>query len=142
MRPVDEVGHGAGRNYFLPVKVTKRTDGSAQVVEEDGDTFTVDLHGKHTATSRGAVPGASPSIAASKAYADSKGAPLEYYGRGYVQLTWWYNYATSSIAIGKGLDLFFDPELVKLPETAYALMAFGTRTGLGFANGHQLQHNF
>jgi hypothetical protein len=35
-----------------------------------------------------------------------------------------------------------DPELVKEPKTAYALMSHGMRTGFGFANGHKFAEFF
>ncbi len=142
MRPVDEEGLGAGRNYELPVKVTQLKDGSVQIVEQDGDVFSIDRSGKYKASTAGGVPGASPSAKPDGAYAADGGKALADYGRGYVQLTWWYNYATSGVAIGRGLDLLLDPELAKDPATAYKLMAYGMRTGRGLANGHMLQHYF
>lgn len=62
--------------------------------------------------------------------------------QGYVQLTWWSNYAQAGIAIGRGLDLLLDPELVKTPAIAYALMSHGMRTGKGFANGRRFTNYF
>ena len=35
-----------------------------------------------------------------------------------------------------------DPELVKQPAVAYALMSHGMRTGKGFANGHKFTKYF
>jgi len=50
-----------------------------------------------------------------------------YYGRGYVQLTWPGNYKT----IGKilGVDLYGNPDLALVPETAYKIMSYGMRKG-------------
>ena len=45
-------------------------------------------------------------------------------------------------AIGRGLSLLLDPELVKTPEIAYALMSLGMRTGKSFANGHKFSDYF
>lgn len=59
-----------------------------------------------------------------------------------MQLTWWSNYAASGIAIEQGLDLLLDPERVKQPAVAYALMSNGMRTGKGFANGHKFSKYF
>jgi hypothetical protein len=135
MAPVDEVGKGKGRKYHEPVKVTAQADGTAQIVEQDGDTFKMSAAGVVTAVTKKAVMGTTDGGAAVKAYDDDKGIEQAYYGRGYVQLTWWSNYATTGIAIGSGLQLLLDPELVKQPETAYKIMSHGMRTGDGFANG-------
>lgn len=142
MDPVDEVGFGKGRRYHMPVKVLRLPDGSAIVTENDGDQFTVSLEGKAVAVTKRAKMGARDGRAPAKAYTDSPGAPLSYYGRGYVQLTWWANYASAGVAIGRGLDLLFNPELVKRPAIAYALMSHGMRTGQGFANRHKFVHYF
>lgn len=80
--------------------------------------------------------------AAVKAYDDDDGTEQAYYGRGYVQPTWWSNYAASGVAIGRGPDLLLDPELVRSAEIAYDLMSHGMRTGQGFANGHRLAQYF
>jgi hypothetical protein len=40
------------------------------------------------------------------------------------------------------LNLLLDPEMVKTPEIAYALMSHGMRTGKGFANGHRFPNYF
>lgn len=50
-----------------------------------------------------------------------------YYGRGYVQLTWDYNYK----AMGKvtGLDLLNNPDKVLESPVAYRIMSFGMRNG-------------
>jgi putative chitinase len=50
-----------------------------------------------------------------------------YYGRGYVQLTWDYNY----ISLGRALnvDLFHKPELALDPQIAYEIMSLGMRRG-------------
>jgi putative chitinase len=50
-----------------------------------------------------------------------------YYGRGYVQLTWDWNYK----AMGKALDvpLLYQPELALQPAVAYGIMSYGMRNG-------------
>ena len=50
-----------------------------------------------------------------------------YYGRGYVDLTWDYNYRT----LGKALNypLLYDPSLALQPDVAYAIASHGMLTG-------------
>ena len=142
MAPVDEVGRGKGRNYHEPVKVRTLADGSVQVTEQDGDQFSVTTGGTVKALTKKAAMGTTDGGAAVKAYVDDTGDEHAYFGRGYVQLTWWSNYATTGAAIGRGLDLLLDPELVKQPAVAYAIMAHGMRTGDGFANGRTFARYF
>lgn len=52
-----------------------------------------------------------------------------YYGRGYVQLTWDYNYQTIGEAIGLGEELYIHPEKALESETAYKIMSYGMRKG-------------
>ena len=142
MEPVDEVGHGKGRSYHEPVKVAVLADGSGRVTEQDGDQFSVSKDGAIKPLTKGAKMGAADGGAAVKTYNDDPGGENAYYGRGYVQLTWWSNYAKSSAALNRGLDLLLDPELVKEPKTAYALMSHAMRTGFGFANRHKFSDFF
>ncbi len=142
MAPVAEVGFGKGRQYHEPVKVFKLEDGTARITEQDGDQFLIAASGTFKPVKKGATMGTTDGGDAVKAYNDDPGTPLAYYGRGYVQLTWWSNYAKAGNAIGLGLDLLFDPELVKQPETAYKIMSHGMRTGFGFANGRTFSKYF
>jgi hypothetical protein len=143
MSPVDEYGFGKGKaGYYLPVKVMKLPDGSARVTENDGDQWTVNLEGKEVAVTKRAKMGSANAGASAKTYLDDPGKPLKYFGRGYVQLTWWLHYAAAGVALGRGLELLFEPELVKQPAVAYALMSHGMRTGHGFANGRRFAHYF
>lgn len=142
MAPVDEIGHGKGRRYHEPVKVKSLADGSVRITEQDGDQFSINSTGAIMPLTRRAVMGTQDGGPAVKAYDDDGGTEQAFYGRGYVQLTWWSNYAASGVAIGRGLELLLDPELVKSPEIAYALMSHGMRTGQGFANGHRLAQYF
>jgi hypothetical protein len=142
MAPVDEIGRGKGRRYHEPVKVKKLDDGSVRITEQDGDQFKITAGGAVCAMTRHAVMGTVDGGRAAQAYDQDDGTELAYYGRGYVQLTWWSNYAKSGVAIGRGLDLLFDPELVKTPEIAYALMVHGMESGSGFANGHRFSDYF
>jgi putative chitinase len=50
-----------------------------------------------------------------------------YYGRGYVQLTWDYNYHKMSIVTG--FDLFDDPDLALRPDIAAKIMFYGMDNG-------------
>ncbi len=142
MSPVDEVGHGAGRRYFLPVKVKSLPGGEARVTEQDGDQFAVSAKGQQAAITEGAKLGAAAAQKAVKSYADDDGTEQSYFGRGYVQLTWWSNYARSSAQLGLGLQLLLDPAQVLQPQIAYKLMAYGMRTGDGFANGRKFTNYF
>lgn len=142
MSPVDEVGRGKGRKYHEPVKIRKSDDGGAWVTEQDGDQFSISPLGTVKTQTKKAVMGTIDGGAAVKTYVDDPGHEQAYFGRGYVQLTWWSNYAKAGVALGKGLDLLFDPEQVKQPETAYALMSHGMRTGQGFANGRTFAQYF
>jgi len=142
MAPVNEIGAGKGRKYHEPVKVKALADGSVRITEQDGDQFSVSVGGVVTPLTKKARMGTVDGGAAAKVYTDDDGAELAYFGRGYVQLTWWSNYAAAGVAIGRGLDLLLDPELVKSPEVAYALMSHGMRTGQGFANGHKFSQYF
>ncbi|QTL04421.1 hypothetical protein J5J86_03505 [Aquabacter sp. L1I39] len=142
MAPVKEADRGAGRRYFLPVKVKKLPGGRAQVTEQDGDQFIVEINGKYTPKKRGAVRGASPNVAMSQVYKDDDGEELAYYGRGLVQLTWWNNYAKAGAALGMSLELLFHPDLAEDEDIAYKLMSHGMVTGHGFANGRKLSDYF
>lgn len=142
MAPVDEVGHGKGRNYHEPVKVAVLANGSVRVTEQDGDQFSVSQDGAIKPLTKGAKMGTTDGGAAVKTYNDDPGSENAYYGRGYVQLTWWSNYVKASVTLNRGLDLLLDPELVKEPKIAYALMSHAMRTGSGFANGHKFSEFF
>jgi hypothetical protein len=142
MAPVDEIGHGKNRPYYLPVKVTKMKDGTVKVTEQDGDQFYVNLKGKMMPLTTGAKMGSMISSQTGGTYEKEQGTELAYFGRGYVQLTWWANYASAGVAIGQGLELLLHPEMVKDPAIAYAVMAHGMLTGDGYANGHRFANYF
>ena len=142
MSPVEEVGHGKGRRYHEPVKVKLLDDGSVRITEHDGDQFKVKSDGTIIKLTLGAKLGAKDGVPASLIYDNDVGLENAYYGRGYVQLTWWSNYAAAGIAIGRGFDLLLNPELVKQPRIAYQLMSYGMKTGEIFANGNSLTDYF
>lgn len=60
----------------------------------------------------------------------------KYYGRGYVQLTWDYNY--KSMGKRLGIDLYHNPNLATEPEVAYKIMSDGMRNGI--FTGKALHH--
>jgi predicted chitinase len=142
MAPVDEVGHGKGRRYHEPVKIKLLANGTARVTEHDGDQFLVKRDGTFKRLTKGAEMGARDGAPSSKVYDGDDGIEQVYFGRGYVQLTWWSNYAAAGAAIGRGFDLLVDPELVKDPAIAYQILSVGMRTGKIFANGHSLDDYF
>lgn len=84
--------------------------------------------------------GVPPNTTPHPAYAKAKGAELAFYGRGYVQLTWWNNYAKNGAAVGMGLELLFNPDRGLERDVAYKVMAEGIIYGVGYANRHKLQH--
>jgi hypothetical protein len=52
-----------------------------------------------------------------------------YYGRGYVQLTWDFNYRNLGVALGLGDQLLCHPELALDTTDAYKIMSYGMRNG-------------
>jgi hypothetical protein len=142
MAPVNEVGRGKDRKYFLPVKVRALPEGGAIVTEQDGDQFKVKANGKFVTVTAGAEQGVAANTKAAAAYTAEVGTAQHYFGRGYVQLTWWSNYARTGAVIGKGLGLLLDPDLVLEPKTAYQIMAEGMLNGSGFANGRRFSNYF
>lgn len=142
MSPVKEVGNGKGRKYYEPVKVKLLSDGNVRITEHDGDQFEVKSNGSIFKLTKSAKLGAQYGGSESPIYAEDDGIANEYFGRGYVQLTWWSNYAQASIVLGKKFDLLFFPDLVLNPEIAYKLMSYAMRTGKFFANNHSFSHYF
>ncbi len=62
-----------------------------------------------------------------------------YYGRGYVQLTWDYNYKKMGKLIGVGDDLYIHPDNVLNHDTSYKIMSLGMRNGV-FTNVRLIQY--
>lgn len=142
--PVEEGGKGRLnahdiKDYYLPVKVVATPDGGAIVTEQDGDTFTISSGGAITRRSAGATHGSNASAPVNNTYRQAAGTELRYYGRGYCQLTWWDNYASTGAEIGLGLELLFYPDRALEPETAFEVMVHAMVYGLSFANGKRLQ---
>ncbi len=142
MKPVHETGEGVGRRYHNPVKVQSLPTGELKITEWNGNVFTVKTNGQYTAAVHGRVPGANPPSTPVAAYHSAAGDEHAYFGRGYVQLTWWYNYATAGVLLDKGLTLVTDPENAMVAETAYGLMSLCMRTGKGFANNNKFDDYF
>jgi hypothetical protein len=66
-----------------------------------------------------------------------------FYGRGYVQLTWFENYETMGRLLG--IDILNNPELALVPETAAAIMFEGMTKGnsnFGDFTGKSLENYF
>jgi hypothetical protein len=140
--PIEEAGHGKGRRYYAPVKVKRLPTGDAQVTEQDGDQWRVsattgDAQDLHRHQKMGVEASATSPL-----YARDDGDEQQYFGRGYVQLTWWSNYAKAGMVLGRGLAFLYDPDLVEDPNVAYAVMASGLCTGKIFANGRKLSQYF
>lgn len=142
--PQNEVGRGSGLAYGPAVKVTKQADGKLLITEQDGDQWVVNLSGSYRQLhakdklTRGVKGLATPV----DAYTNETGDEYSYYGRGYTQLTWWFNYATAGEMLGRGHEFLLDPELVNEPANAYAILSTGMRTGSSFANGAKFSQFF
>ena len=87
-------------------------------------------------------PGVTDQPTADARYEASEGDPQFYFGRGLVQLTWWYNYATAGVKLGRGLAFLFDPDQVDDKDVAYEILATGLCTGAIFAHGKKLSQYF
>lgn len=141
--PIEEAGHGRGLKYYLPVKVARLPDGDAQVTEYDGEQWKVSAGtGRIRPGHRHQKRGVRADKEASPIYDNDDGEEQHYFGRGYVQLTWFNSYAAAGVALGKGLELLFDPDLVNDPDMAYDILATGMYTGGIFANKRQLSEFF
>jgi hypothetical protein len=138
--PIEEGEHGAGRRYHLPVKVERISATEARVTEQDGDQFSVTPTGTTVIrrTTTGEARGSPATLPPSRVYQQAAGTELSYFGRGYVQLTWFANYAAAGVSIGRSLALLYNPQLALQPDVAYALMAHSMLTGDGFANRRTL----
>lgn len=146
--PIEEAGKGklnahTTLPYYLKVKVERLPDGRVKVTEQDGNTFIVGTNGKKASwspldASHGSIFGRSPT----QTYGRATGSELAYFGRGYCQLTWWDNYASTGAEIGLGLDLLLQPDKALDPAIAYEVMAHGMVYGLGFANGQRFSMFF
>jgi hypothetical protein len=139
--PVVEKGHGAGMRYGAPVKVSAMADGTAQIIEQDGDAWSISAGGIPRPLGKDVKMGVTTSGIDAK-YSANTGEERTYYGRGFVQLTWWANYANAGVMLGRGLDLLFEPDLVDEPQTAYDIISTGMRTGGSFANRHKFADYF
>lgn len=149
-RPVEEGGKGKLTDkdikpYFLSVKVAQVSNG-AVITEQDGDTFSVQASGKFTSTKRNSkdkrAVGSNAFGKATDLYLKAEGVEHWYFGRGLVQLTWWNSYAESSVQIGRGLDLLFNPELLLDYDISYDVMTKGMLEGESFANGKSCAQYF
>jgi hypothetical protein len=136
--PIDETGRGVERDYGRPVKVQRLGPTHARITEWDGDQFEVTERGY--TLGEGQDGRARYHSAPNSRYAAAVGDERIYHGRRYVQLTWWYHYAAASVAIGRGFDLLWNPQLANDPGIAYRVMADGMITGRHYANRRRLQN--
>jgi hypothetical protein len=142
--PIEEIGRGAGKKYYEPIKIVKTSEG-VSITEKDGDRFKVLNDGSLLeASGLSAVEdrGSKYEGKTSKKYIEAEGTEQAYFGRGLVQLTWWDQYLRSSVAFGYGLELLLNPEKVKDFDVAYNIMVMGMTTGGGFANGKMCSNYF
>ena len=141
--PVKEViGRKDRRNYKDAVKICRLSNGSARVTERDGDQWEVTATGNPNPVKPTALRGTVPNGPVSPIYVSDKGDEQVYWGRGYVQLTWWSNYAKAGADLGRGLALLYKPDLVLDRDIAYEIMIRGLTTGSGFANGRSFAKYF
>ena len=143
-QPIEESGHGAGRDYFRPVKVAA-VGANVMITEQDGDQFTVMPNGTYTGvrTKRGMpTRGSSATGAVSKVYQEAAGVEHAYFGRGLVQLTWWNTYAAAGVELGLGLELLTDPDKLLDFDISYKVMTGGMLEGKSFANGMKCSQYF
>ena len=129
--PIDEGSKGKGHLYGENFKVRQVAQG-VRLTGERGEQFLAPNDGKWRST----ADNSHDPRAAAKAYADDSGTPQVYFGRGYVQLTWWKNYLAAGVLLGRGTDFVMNPELVKDPKISYRIMSISMRTGQTFANNH------
>lgn len=118
--------------YYLPVKVNALPGGRAEVIEQDGDKATIEPNGQISFRTPKSDNGSDPFATATSAYRNAAGREFYFYGRGYNQLTWWFNYATAGYSVGRGLDLLFQPDLMLNADIAYNVLATGMVTGEGW----------
>ncbi len=143
MKPIEETGRGEGKRYFLPVKVAELTNGDVFITEQDGEKFIIKPNGTFKKVTRGAEMGVAINTKKEhQDYQNAKGMPLAYFGRGYVQLTWWVNYAKVGCHLGLGFDLLLNPDLALQPELAFVIMSSCMLTGKAFANGKKFSDYF
>jgi hypothetical protein len=118
-KPIEEGGHGKGRRYGGPVKVKVLDDGGVRVTEWDGNQWLVSPAGTLKELHKNQKLGVTPGLPADSRYEKDDGDELDYFGRGYVQLTWWTNYLATGLLLGLGLDLLLDPLSARMSETAH-----------------------
>jgi hypothetical protein len=134
--PIEESGHGKGRKYEQPVKVKRLQSGDARITEWDGEQWVV-LGATGQSIPRTQHPkemvGVPHGTSCHVRYKEDDGDEQYYYGRGYVQLTWWTGYVEAGVVLGRGLAFLFDPSLVMDRAVSYEVMATGLHKGAIFA---------
>ncbi len=115
------------------------------MTEKDGDQFKINAAGVTFARPKnknGFKYGAPSGGKADAKYLACAGVERAYYGRGLVQLTWWYNYASAGVLLGLGLDLLFNPERMLEFDVSYAILIAGMIDGKSFAGGQSCAKYF
>jgi hypothetical protein len=141
-KPIDESEHGRKRAYGPAVKLYSLPDGSMRVTEADGKQWTVLANGHIHGDLQDQDHGVDWRHRPSDRYRAASGMEYQYFGRGYVMLTWWDNYVRTGFMIGVGLDLLLDPDLAYEPKIAYKIISTGMLTGQGFAHRHKFTDYF
>jgi hypothetical protein len=89
------------------IAVKMELSGDAQVTEYDGEQWKVLAA---TGSARPLHPeqdrGVDAHTKASPVYTKDDGEEEYFFGRGYVQLTWWNSYAAAGVALGRGPGVF------------------------------------
>ena len=149
LKPATENDLGKTRRYARPVKVAVLSTGDVQITEYDGDQFLVGADGKARNKPNLVNPritsamGTAPALQPQQAYENAAGDEHVFYGRGYVQLTWWANYASAGPLLGMPAAFFLqDPEQALEATYSYRLMSLCMRTGAGFANKNKFTDYF
>lgn len=142
--PIQESGKGGKKVYAYPVKVAERPNGDAAVMESHTNKLYIIPKYIMEKSKAAKSPFNRLKIFAGNkvSYKDFDGVENIYYGRGYVQLTWWRSYAEASLRLKNNFDLLTSPDLVLTREISYEIMSEGMRNGTIFANGHMLIHYF
>ncbi len=140
--PIQENIRGVKTKYIPHVKVERLANGGVIVTEQDGESVTIPANGlfnlQRAYANRGSVFGAK----AKDTYANAGGSELQYFGRGFVQLTWWFNYVIAGFKIGVGFELLLEPDNAKDYEIAYKTMVYGMVDGRVYGTGLPLRHYF
>ena len=137
--PIQESGKGNEKPYAKPVKVGILPSGKMLIIESlTNNSYLI----APSIFPRSKLQSLESSKKLKISYEEFEGVENIYYGRGYVQLTWWRSYAEASLRLKNNFDLLTSPDLVLTREISYRIMSEGMRNGTIFANGHTLIQYF